>query len=86
MIFIDSQVVTDDGTGVLVNELFIGIAEKGDVVSCVTAGAALAVNGGRTKSDGRRVAPGTTPGRVRGGRPAEHSTNKNLPTTAKVSF
>lgn len=82
MIFIDSQVVADDGMGILVSGLFIWIAEEGDVVSCVTAGAALAAFGARTKSDGCRVTPGITPGRVRGGRPAERNTNKRLLTTA----
>ena len=77
MIFIDSQVVTDDGAGLLVSVLFIWIAEEGNVC-CVTAGAALPVIGGRTKSDGGRVAAGNAPGRVRGGRPVEHNTNKNL--------
>lgn len=80
MIFIDSQVVADEGMGALVRELFIWIVEDGDVVSCVTA-VVLAVTGGRIKSDGGRVTPGTTPGttpgRVRGGRPAEHNTNRN---------
>lgn len=71
MIFIDSEVATDGGTGALVSELFIGMVEEGYVVSSVTAGAA--VKGGRTKSDGGRV----TPGRLRGGRPVEHNTNTN---------
>lgn len=70
---------TDEGTGVWISELSIGIAEEGDMVSCMTAGAAMFVGmGGRTKSDGGRVTPGMTPGRFRGGRgasggrPVEH--------------
>lgn len=61
MIFIDSQAVTADGTEVLVSELLSWIWEEEAV---------LAVIGGRIKSDGGTVTPGTTAGRVRGGRPA----------------
>lgn len=38
------------------------------MLSCVAAGAVLAVMWGKTKSDGGRVTPGTTPGKLRGGR------------------
>lgn len=72
MIFIDSEVATDDGMGVVVGELFIWIVEEGDVVlvCSVIAGDALAAVVGRTRSGRGRV----TPGRESGGRPAEHNT------------
>lgn len=73
VIFIDSQVVTDDGMGLSVSVLSIWIVEEGNVV-CVTAGAALAVSEGRTKPDGGRLIPGSPRGRGRGGRPVEHNT------------
>lgn len=63
MIFIDSEALT----GASVVEL-IWIVEEGDVLLGGTAGA-LADTGGRTKSDGGRVTPWITPGRLRGGRP-----------------
>lgn len=65
MIFIDSQVGPEDGRGVLVREVFIGVVEEGyaALLFSVPAGDALAAIGGRTKSD----AAGTTPGR-----PVEH--------------
>lgn len=62
MIFIDSEVVTGNDITVLVSELFIWTVEKGDVVSCVPAGGALVVMGGRTNPDGGRVTQGATLG------------------------
>lgn len=38
MIFIDSQVGTDDGMWHLVSELFIWMVQEGNVVFCVTPG------------------------------------------------
>lgn len=84
MIFIDPEVATDDRLGGL-NELFIWIVGKGDVASCATADTVFAAMVGKTKSDGGRVTPGTTPARLnggRGGRPEEeYNTNELLPTT-----
>ena len=55
------------------------------MVSCV-ARAAFVLIGGRTKSDGGRVTPGTTLGKLRGGRngtPVEYNTYKILLRTQK---
>ncbi len=72
MIFIDSQVSTDDGMWHLVSELFIWMVQEGNVVFCITAGAG-------------RVTPGTTPGGMRGGKPVEHKIKTAFKSLRRVT-